>query len=317
MFSFRIFSLGKKGVFFSVVAMIVVLTLIMNFNYSTEQSVTVNFDTVSNRIMSMDDFVSDIDDDMTRALYIASYRGLLGMTQYISDNGVYITNIDGVATEIILDGNISGVKINITEESYFRAWILSVKQIANQMNLNVNFSNYNITAYQKDPWNVYFRLNVTVFVDDFSNLANWTVNKSVETFIPIYEFEDPIYTVQSNKQILNKIVKTPYYVFVNAGDKTNFTDHLDNSYYIESILAPSYLDRLQGNSGASPFGIESLVRDYGELVETRSRVDYIYMFDLPTGTLRKVTGTNVYLDNETLGGFAHFEMYQVSNILDP
>jgi len=58
-------------------------------------------------------------------------------------------------------------------------------------------------------------------------------------------------------------------------------EHFDAKTFVQNPSAPSFLQRLEGNLGSSPNGIETLVDTneldiYGEDVKNTSSVDYIY-----------------------------------------
>ena len=68
-----------------------------------------------------------------------------------------------------------------------------------------------------------------------------------------------------------------YYPFANGTDVTNLFKHAENSFYINSTTAPSFLNRLEGKFTPDPNGIESLVYLPNlPLSKDKSCVDYIY-----------------------------------------
>ena len=106
--------------------------------------------------------------------------------------------------------------------------------------------------------------------DSWYNRPGNTIN----TYISVTNFEDPIYSISTNGLITNSINKTPYEVPIAIG---NLPDHVENSYYIAHSDAPSFLNRLEGNLSDDANGIESLV--YLPRLpspEIKSCVDYIY-----------------------------------------
>ena len=151
-------------------------------------------------------------------------------------------------------------------------------------------------------WNVKVSLKTRFTVFDSKNSVSWDKNLTINSYIPVTNFYDPIYVVSTNGLIENKINKTIY----NLSSVANLNLHLQNSYYIASSLAPSFLDRLQGKFSASPYGIESLVylpklSAQGIPTLTKSGVDYIY-FSGSNPAYTSVSGMPswFYLDNPHL-----------------
>jgi len=100
----------------------------------------------------------------------------------------------------------------------------------------------------------------------------------------ILGFEDPLYTVESSDRISVLINRTPTIDFVNdaTNDTTILKTHIENSYYLNSTSAPSFLMRFTGNLSPSIYGIESFVNienwenQMGSYNPDRSIIDYLY-----------------------------------------
>ena len=97
-------------------------------------------------------------------------------------------------------------------------------------------------------------------------------------------------------------------------DVSNLQKHVDNSLYINSSLAPSFLDRLQGKLSANANGIESLVNlqklsNQGLSISSKSVVDYIY-FSSNNPSSYNINGMYNWfrLDND------HLDIYKVRNL---
>ncbi len=125
-------------------------------------------------------------------------------------------------------------------------------------------------------------METDLLIKDKGDLALWNRTAVMHTYIPIENFEDPLYIVETRGLVTNQINKTPYSVFVQGGNYSNLFSHVQNSYYINSTLAPSFLDRLKGDiDNENPNGIESLVylpklSLQGIPGKRKSCVDYIY-----------------------------------------
>jgi len=133
---------------------------------------------------------------------------------------------------------------------------------------------------QQDPWNIRIHLDLDMFVCDEGGLVSWNKSMAVDSFVPIEDFEDPMYLVESGL-VTNTIVRSPYEVFVDGADVSNLKLHVENSYYVASNSSPSFLDRLEGRNVANDNGIESFVylpglTAQGVSTKDKSCIDYIY-----------------------------------------
>ena len=138
----------------------------------------------------------------------------------------------------------------------------------------------------------------------------------LNTTLKITSFEDPLYTVETYGRVISIIQEANITDFVVNGNTSNLTNHIDNSYYIPSTSAPSFLMRLKGNISNSTNGIESLVNlkkleSVGITPEVKSCVDYIYFSsDDPTNWQINNTFNWFRLDNES----GHLDTYEVANL---
>ena len=153
---------------------------------------------------------------------------------------------------------------------------------AEKINAEVEILNPSITLSQEDPWHIKLTLSSNLIIKDKSNLAIWNKTSNISGYITIENFEDPLYTINTNGLVINKIIKTPYTIFVQGSSIANLSSHALNSYYKESPNAPSFLDRLQGINSPNPNGIESLINlekfsQQGIQIKDKSVVDYIYL----------------------------------------
>ena len=185
---------------------------------------------------------------------------------------------------------------------------------ASEINADGSLINPVLTVTQEDPWSVKVNLTAELTIHDKTNLALWNKTLTTLSYISIENFEDPVYVLKTNGKVTNKINKTIYGVFVSGTDVTNLTSHLENSYYIASPLAPSFLYRLQGNMSASENGIESLVYlpkllQQGITPKDKTDVDYIY-FSSDTPTSHHIAGMPSWFRVDA----AHLATYQVSGL---
>ena len=304
--------LNKKAVFFTLIT-ITILTLFAT-SYTT-YSLFKNRESINNRITTLNNFVQSLEEDLPRQIYISGYRTIFLFNKRIVETSNYITDTQASIEELFFNGTLDGETQSLMNDATFTNLQNFLESNSEKINANIDLQNPTITISQNDPWNLKITFNTTLIIEDRGGLASWNKTSSINVLIPVVNFDDPIYAANTVGKVLNRINQTPYQTFVIGGDDTNLTNHFQNSLYKESISAPSFLMRLEGNLSASPFGIESLVNpqklaDVGISAKYKSVVDYIYFStDDPTKyTIPLVT--NLILDNES----NHLETYNVSNV---
>ncbi|MCK4650319.1 hypothetical protein KAT36_03740 [Candidatus Pacearchaeota archaeon] len=273
---------------------------------------------INNRITTLNNFVTSVEQDLPRQTYISGYRAIFLFNKQIVDTGTYISDIDSTLNEIFFNGTLNGNHQELMDDATFSSFQSLLSSNAEKINANVQLLNPTISITQDNPWNLKITLNTTLIIQDNNNLASWNKTTSTTSSIPIENFDDPIYSANTAGKVLNKINQTPYQVFVTGSDYTNLTTHFQNSLYKTSISAPSFLMRLQGNLSASPNGIESLVNpqkliDQDVTVKYKSVIDYIYFSTSDPTKYTVPSVSNLILDNQN----NHLAIYNVSGVVVP
>ena len=197
----------------------------------------------------------------------------------IIEKGIPIIDMDYSFQEAFINGTIDGEDEGLLNGILFNDIYNSLSAKADKNNLNLTIVRRNLSISQDDPWHVKISLEADILIVDKGNLALWNYTDTIISYIDITNFEDPLYVLNTNGYVGNKIEKSQY-IFSNA-DLTNLTLQSQNTYYIASSTGPSFLDRLQGKTSANPNGIESLVylpelSSQGLIIYSKSCVDYIY-----------------------------------------
>ena len=272
----RVSYMNKRGVFFTI---LVIAILSLFAIYYSFYSVIKDRESINKRIETMNNFVSLVERDLPRQLYVSGYRIIFIMEKRITDTGSFIDDTNSSLQELFFNDSLEGVHQDLMDNSDFTKMQTTLLENGAKVNVIVNLTNPKISMYQEDPWRVKIRMIVDMEIRDQGNLVSWNKTSIVDAYIPISRFEDPIYYLNTSGKIGNKFNQTIYQPFSYINN--NLTNHLNNSYYINNSLAPSFLDRLQGKLTPSPYGIESLVNlkelsDQGITVQSKSCVDYIY-----------------------------------------
>ena len=303
---------NKQGAIFTLLAITMLSLFFLGFSMF---ALVQNREAINDRVGSLNNFVFSVEEDLPRQLYISGFRTIFLFEKRILETGSYITNFNSTFKESFYNGSIYGESQELMLGATFSEIIDNINLKADKINANVSLSNPFIEVFQKDPWNIKVILKVDMKVEDKSGLASWNKTKEIIAYIPIQGFEDPLYIVNGNGLVSNKINKTIYQDFVSGADVSNLINHLENSYYINSSDAPSFIDRLEGKTSANPNGIESLVylpklSAQGVSVEDKSVVDHIYFSsDNPEG--HSVTGMPFWFKIDD----AHVGVYGVGGLI--
>ncbi len=273
---------SKRGIVYLSIAIIFVGLIMVLFLMKIKD--TVSSDSVEKRVRSINDFINSFHEDAERAGYISGYRSFVALEDYISESGAFVNNSEEIFKELFYNGTYNGSNSSIMKNSSFDLYISKVEDISSNLNLDFNFEIIDVSFYQLDPWNVYINLTATIVVVDLKGSANWTYDQVLSFDVPIYNLKDPLYSVYAAGRIQNFILESENIDFVNVSDNTTLVleKHLNGSYYIASNKSPSFMMRFEGDTDASPYGIESLVNI--PLLESqdltvytdRSLVDHIY-----------------------------------------
>jgi len=272
---------GKRGFFYTIVTVLLILLLLVVLNFKFEHGTTQSERGVKARVVSMNRFLKDLEDDLSRVSYITGYRALVGLVDYVIERGEYIDDVQTRLVEIFENGTVGGEQLQVLENHTFGEWVTRVQSIANSYAINLSVTLNSVEFRMVSPWSIDLSINISVLLLDSKGIASWNTSIAQTTSLSILGLEDPVYPIMSYGRVFNTINITPYSYFVNGTNTTNLKRHINHSYYIASSVAPNFLMRLEGNFTASEYGIESLVylpefSAQGLVTYERSCVDYLY-----------------------------------------
>ncbi len=311
---------NKKSQFFTGIAILLILLMFASFEIF---SLVKEKNSITTRVSTMDNFLFSMEKNLERQVYISGFRILLVAENEIAVSGDYI-DVDTFFSEAFFNGTVKGeANISLIQGVTYADVLDSINRNAAKINVRVNISNSIINVSQDDPWHVKFSLISDFVMEDKEGLARWDKRQVISAYIPITEFEDPLFVVNTGGRVSRKITKTFYeenYV-TELGDVTNLKDHVNKGYYAENTYAPSFLKRLEGDLSSDPNGIESFV-NIDELriqdvpVMTKSCIDYIYFTEIDIHH-SGVFGMQSWFRIDDTEPVRHHIKYQVSRILTP
>lgn len=310
--SFFLIGSNKKGMFFTIMAIALIMLFLIFYAY---QSTFENPRIINKRISTMNNFVFSMDKDISRQVYITGYRAIFVFEKRIADEGNYISDINSSFNELFFNGSLKGLEESTMIGATSDDMASSIQNLGREINLNVVFNPKSIRMVQEDPWKVKIIFNTDLYIEDAGHLASWNKSGEYYAYIPINSFEDPLYAVSTSGLIVHKINQTIYNPLVNGNNVANLSLHNKQGLYIASNLAPSFLDRLEGKSNPSEFGIESLVylpelSAQGIIVEQKSCVDYIY-FSNQNPSSNKIQGMPGWFSLDS----AHLNLYNATSLV--
>ncbi|MFH2020347.1 MAG: hypothetical protein ABIJ34_02970 [archaeon] len=313
--------LSKKGVFFTFIAIFLVVLIISAVATRKSYRYTERTNSISTRIDTLNDFIEDYQKEVDRELFIGGYRSLISMNAYTRITQGYLTEVSGLFTEILVNGTANGTQMDLMKQEGIGAdiesWLVRVNEEANLLNIHVDVTVNSVSLSHISPWEVDLRLNMTSHIYDNKGIASWEIGNVYSRVFSIQGFEDPLYTIGSGDKMTVLINETPSTDFVDdvTNDTTTLISHITRTYYISSNTAPSWLMRFTGNLSPSEYGIESLVdisylSSQGRPIEARSIVDYIYFANETTTDYCTVQNMPEWfrIDDD------HLEVYEIDRL---
>ena len=273
---------NKKGIFFTTLVIVILSLFILT---STFYSQVKERKSITKRVETLNNFVLSVEKDLPRQLKTTSFRIIFLLEKRIIETGAYVTNLNAVFDEMFSNATING-ETNTEIQTLMEGATIpeieaTLKQKAEKINADLMFQDIKISLNQVDPWNIETTFDSNLTIVDKSDLVLWNKSLSIKILTPIEDFEDPLYLINTNALVTNKMIQTPDQNFVTGTDISVLFSHSQNSYYVTSTTAPNFLNRLEGTISADQNGIESLVNlqklsSQGISAQDKSVVDYIY-----------------------------------------
>src|SRR3989344_3412142 len=94
---------SKKGFFFTMVAIALSMVLILSFRVYDVQERNQKDEVVTARILALNHLVKDVKEDVRKGLYITSKRALLGIQEYVAEEGAFLPNATAVMDINVMD----------------------------------------------------------------------------------------------------------------------------------------------------------------------------------------------------------------------
>ncbi|MBI2045137.1 hypothetical protein HYT23_03700 [Candidatus Pacearchaeota archaeon] len=270
---------SKKAQIFTIISIFLLVLMFASFEII---SILKDRRTINDRVSSMENFLSSIEKNLGRQMYIAGYRIIFLAEAEVYSSPGYI-NASDFFNEAFFNGTVNGIEnqsflIGVVYDDI----LSSINNKAAKINVDISLANSFINVTQSDPWSVNFSMTSDFKMSDRSGLAYWNKKQMISAMIPITEFEDPVFVKGAFTRIPRKIIRTPFEgTYFDVVSFSNISAQLSEGYYSNNSDAPNFLKRLEGDFSPDPNGIESFV-DVAKLVqqgispEDKSVIDHIY-----------------------------------------
>jgi hypothetical protein len=277
--------MNKRGMIYTVVVLIFFAVMLNVFYTHEVYSFGEKQDAIEIRISTMNDFIKDLDKDAERAAYIAGFRSLIALEEYISSKGEFVSDIDASFREAFYNGSIGNYSPTILDQSSFSVYLARVNEKSEEIDIQLSVVVKDVNLYQETPWIVKVEVITAINITDRKGLANWVYNDTFTSLIPIIGFRNPLFSVNTLGRLHSFVAAVPSNMteFVINNQTDNLLELIAEGYYVESTQAPSFIMRFEGNLSNDTNGIEALVDiEFLEKQEDitidydRSLVDYIY-----------------------------------------
>jgi hypothetical protein len=270
--------MNKRGVFFTI--MVIVLLSLFFISATLYEGINQQKET-RKRVETMNSFLFSLEKDLERQLYIGTFRSIFVIEDKIVQTGIYVPNTTAAVQETFLSGTLYGESEPLMSGATFADMSQSLRERTEKIGANTTIYNPTISVTQDDPWHVKTTLTMQLELKDDSGLASWNKTEVITTYVDVQNFEDPLYVVNTQGLVTNKINKTLLEPLVTGSNVANLSAHATGSYYYASTIAPSFISRLEGSTAASPQGIESFVNlnrlaSQGITLQDKTVIDYIY-----------------------------------------
>ena len=277
---------GKRGIFFTFIAITLMAVFILVFTPQADISLQQDTQAVRTRIIFINNYVNDLENRyFETVLRATTYKTLLSLVFYMNSTSSYITNLDTAFSEVMLTGKINNVPIDditgkkIMNNNTLWNWTNRLIETARSTyNVNTTITINNVSVFQTKPWSIDSSLSLSFTVK--SNVAEWKKeNEIIKTTIDIEGLYDPYYLVNTGRTYTNQIKRSS--VDFDKWDITKVREHLRNGTYLhwQDSDAPSFLMRFTNTTSSSNCcGIESLVNPNKTTTsdQIESYVDFLF-----------------------------------------
>lgn len=336
---------GKKGIFFTIIAVMLVAILAIAFAPEEYATFKDRLPAVKTRVDTANEYVKILKNSYIEASAQTSGRdAMAALVLYVNKTG-YLPDENAVSItfkEIMLNGTINGKPVEERIDPNYPDYLLmhsrtffhKISAIENasretlfiSTDFKKNLTDYELVLYQSNetgPWRIGVNITLSYYVN--ASLSAWDITQTVSTTFPAEGILDPVQLVSGANNI-SLVVRTNSTVW----DISNFSKLIEDQKYKYDASAPSFLMRLYGNlstgSGSVCCGIESPINPnkIGIDINKCTRKSYIdwcfYSANCApeaAGKIWNITGITTYTAGQKFYGFkldtSHAAAYNITS----
>lgn len=299
--------LGRRAFFFSFISLMILLGLFFLAEPRPYEATVTRVQANQDRIAFTNAIIQDFEQAyLSEAVQSQSVIVFQALSGYLESRGSLFTSaaqLESNFTEGLINGTFDGGKVSVASElpaGYGGAQrdlikLLGAYANASGQNYNLRFSfaqnpsDYKVKLYQDNgtgPWQVAVELsipyNVTPGISiDGKQIANWTLNHSIITYVNIKGITDPYLLVRSDGNISEPIRE----FYTQVWTRPTFVAFVHNGSYYASNGSLSFLGRyFESTEYSSCCGIVTTINrtkfeEYYPPTLDSSRFENISFFD--------------------------------------
>jgi hypothetical protein len=193
----------KKGVFFSIVSIFIVILFVASTELISEFSVKESeMEVTRTRVKLLNSMINDFETVyFDKLIYVSAKNSLVGLSEYYFDHNFeesYMKNLGAALSDTIYEGvylNRYNTRVNLTKLGYidydytFNGLVENITQTYEKLGLEiieltVNFTEIN-SIQQIDPWTLRVNAEISYHFSDKSHIASWKGDTIREVDIPV------------------------------------------------------------------------------------------------------------------------------------
>jgi hypothetical protein len=271
-----------KGLFYSIMIALFIMPILALILFYSQTAIPQNIATKI-RADELQYFSESIKEDLARFLQINGKRAMVAAVNASMSNGIGLDNASLRLIEVIENGTLYGNQ-TFADQKNFSEWKKSIRDIALKSGFDINLTLMSLDVIQNDSFSILF--STTVYINISDNRAEMSIlkNMSIAEAISIENIQDPLYQIKTNGTIFRTIKKSPFSKILDPPTNlSNLTFNVINKYYYSSISGPSFLNRLEGKTTSSAYGLESFIYlpEHESPNPSLSVLDYEYWKNIP------------------------------------
>src|SRR3989338_10322389 len=86
--------MNKKAIFYTTAAIALTAVIIMTYTSYNTYRLSDSMDVIQTRVETVNFFLKDVERDLDKGAFIAGFRALLGLNQFIVTNGTFLDDVN-------------------------------------------------------------------------------------------------------------------------------------------------------------------------------------------------------------------------------